>query len=77
MSVLRLTDHLLLIPNAELQRDNIILGSVNGAPSHLLFFHSTSLSAIYPRGITCFSGGMEGASAVDNRVLINSLTPKI
>ena len=38
MSVLRLTDHLLLIPNAELQRDIIILGSVNGAPSHLLFF---------------------------------------
>lgn len=35
--LLRLTDHLLLIPNAELQRDNIILGSVNGAPSHLLF----------------------------------------
>ena len=43
MSVLRLTDHFLLIPNAELQRDNIILGSVNGAPSHLLFFAQRAL----------------------------------
>ena len=43
MSVLRLTDHLLLIPNAELQRDNIILGSVNGAPSHLFFFAQRAL----------------------------------
>ena len=60
MSVLRLTDHLLLIPNAELQRHNIILGSVNGAPSHLLFFAQRALVPFTCGGSHGFQVGWRG-----------------